>query len=511
MKNPLKIVITALMLVVVLALFAGCEKEHEHSPEILSAVPATCTSTGLTEGSKCSECGEILVEQKETAKFEHEYENDYDATCNLCNAEREALISSEGLEFELLDNDTYAVIGIGTCTDTDIVIPETYEGKAITSIGDMAFVNCTDLTSVLMPDSVVSIGNASFGYCSSLTSINIPDSVTSIGMHTFMYCTSLPSVTISKNVASIDSFAFAMCTNLTSITADENNKYYKSIDGNLYSKDGTLLVQYAAGKKDADFLFPVSVTSIGVGAFIGCTSLTSLTTGDNIKDIGHSAFGYCSNLISVTIGDSVTTIGDYAFSCCTNLISATIGTNVLSIGSSAFAECPKFAEIYNKSSLDISNILQNVANIYTPDKGESMLYTDENGYIFFVAEVKVSLLGYAGTDTELVLPENCNGRGYQIFNYVFSSCKDIISVSIPDSVDSIGFAAFNDCTNLKSIVIGSGVEMIASSAFYNCTSLVSIQFGGTVAEWNAIQKGSGWDINLPATKVICSDGTVSLK
>ena len=159
-------------------------------------------------------------------------------------------------------------------TDIDVVIvPETYNGLPVTSIGNYAFSGCTSLTSVTIPDSVTSIGDCAFQNCTSLTSITIPESVTSIGY-----------------------VAFYNCTSLENITVDENNTAYKSIDGVLYSKDGTTLICYPAGKQNASFTIPSSVTSIGWSAFYNCTSLTSVTIGNSVTSIGRYAFSGCTSL-----------------------------------------------------------------------------------------------------------------------------------------------------------------------------------------------------------------------
>ena len=167
----------------------------------------------------------------------------------------------------------------------------------------------------------------------------IPNSVTSIGYHAFYNCKGPTSVTIPNSVTTIRSSAFSGCTGLTSIIVDEGNPSYKSIDGNLYTKDGRTLVQYAIGKKDTSFLIPSSVTAFGWAAFSGCTGLTSVTICDSVTAIGDCAFSGCTGLTSVTIGDSVTTIGSLAFSGCTSLTSVKIPNSVTSIGYFVFSGC----------------------------------------------------------------------------------------------------------------------------------------------------------------------------
>ena len=214
-----------------------------------------------------------------------------------------------------------------------------------TKINSYAFEYCSSLTSIVIPNSVTSIGDYAFYNCSSLTSIVIPNSVTSIGNWTFDNCTSLTSVVIGDSVTSIGGGAFEDCSSLTSITVDENNENYCSIDGNLYNKDATTLIQYAIGKTDTSFIIPNSVTSIGSAAFSDCSSLTNVTIGNNVTSIGSSAFEDCSSLTNVTIGNNVTSIGPYAFYYCTKLTNITIPNSVTSIGYSAFSDCSSLTSI----------------------------------------------------------------------------------------------------------------------------------------------------------------------
>ena len=363
-------------------------------------------------------------------------------------------------------------------------------GNGVTSIGSSAFAYCTNLTSVTIGNSVTSIGYSAFSNCTSLTSVTIPDSVTSIGSEAFSNCTSLTSVTIGNSVTSIGNYAFRGCTSLTSINVSENNTAYKSIDGNLYSKDGKTLIQYAIGKTDSSFIIPNVVMSIGNNAFYNCTSLTS-----------------------VTIGNSVTSIGSWAFEGCFKLV-----------------------EVINHSTLNITAGSSNYGYVgyYAKEvhTGESKI-VNVNGYLFITSGGVNYLLGYVGDETELTLPDDYNGENYVIndnaFEYctsltsvtignsvtsigssAFYGCTSLTSVTIPDSVTSIGGSAFYGCTILTSVTIGNSVTNIGYAAFRGCTSLTSITFKGTVAQWNAISKGSFWESYVPATVVVCSDGSVSI-
>ena len=248
---------------------------------------------------------------------------------------RDEIKYSEGLEFTLNgDQQSYSVTGIGTCEDTDIIIPAIYEGLPVTSIGRYAFERCTSLVSVTFGENsqLTSIDGYAFNGCTSLTSITIPDSVTGIG-----------------------GSAFHGCTSLVSIIVDSNNENYASIDGNLYSKDGTTLIQYAVGKTDTSFTIPDSVTSIGDQAFYGCTSLASVTFGENsqLTSIGGQAFFRCTSLTSITIPDSVTSIDYHAFCDCWNLASVTLGENseLQSIEMGTFMDCFNLQHIFIPGSV----------------------------------------------------------------------------------------------------------------------------------------------------------------
>ncbi len=126
--------------------------------------------------------------------------------------------ASQGLLFVLDQNtDTYILSEIGTCTDKEIIVPSTYNGKSVTSIRDGAFSGCSDFTSISLPDSITDIGIYTFSNCTALTSVKLPSGLTSIGDSVFSLCSSLTDITIPDSVTKIESTAFSGCKSLASI------------------------------------------------------------------------------------------------------------------------------------------------------------------------------------------------------------------------------------------------------------------------------------------------------
>lgn len=213
---------------------------------------------------------------------------------------------------EEIGNDAFA----GCSSLTSVEIPD-----SVKSIGSDVFFGCIGLTSVILPNSVISIDNYAFWRCSGITSITIPDSVTSLGYRVFEECSSLANVVIGNGLTSIGESVFYKCNNLTNIKVNSGNAKYKDVDGNVYTKDGKTLVQYAIGKSDTNFTIPGGVTSISKTSFNTCTNLTSVIISDGVTNIGDHAFANCSNLNNVVIPTSVTNIERGAFLNCNSLAS----------------------------------------------------------------------------------------------------------------------------------------------------------------------------------------------
>ena len=375
---------------------------------------------------------------------------------------------------------TYRVVGIGDaaflgCTSlTSVTIPNSVTNIGIsafygcssllsisipnnvTNIDNNAFRGCTSLTSVTIPNSVMSIGDYAFYGCTGLTSITIPNRVTYIGEYTFKGCTSLTSVTIGESVSEIGKSAFESCTSLTSVVWNAihcvnfiipDAPFPNSVTSFTFGEKVEHVPAYLCYDMSvlASITIPNSVTSIGGGAFSGCSSLTSVTIPNSVTSIGTYAFQGCSSLSSVTIPNNVTSIEAGAFSGCSSLTSVTIPNGVTSIGDEAFYKCSGL------TSVTIPNSVTSIGD-----------------YAFD---------GCSGL-TSVTIPNSVTSIG----DWAFRSCTALTSVTIPNSVTSIGSYAFYGCSSLTSVTIGESVSEIGNSAFENCTSLTSITIGESVSK-----------------------------
>ena len=212
-------------------------------------------------------------------------------------------------------NNTYSSLEV-------VEIPEDYFGIPVVEIADNAFLNCT-----------------------LLKSMKIPNTVKRIGKNAFDGCSQLEEVFVSASVEEISEGAFANCISLKNIQVDENNKHYKSIDGSLFSKDGEVLIQYVSGKEADSYVIPEETKVIAEKAFFNSPSLVNVTLPDSLTTICNRAFERCASLKSIEIPDSVTQIGEKVFYECFALESVKLSANITSISSKMFLSCSSLKDI----------------------------------------------------------------------------------------------------------------------------------------------------------------------
>ena len=333
---------------------------------------------------------------------------------------------------------------------TALVIPNATNGYPITGIANSAFLRASTLTNVLLPDGLVTIGDSAFYSCFGLVSINFPESLASIGSSAFNGC-KLTTVAIPGGVTNIGLQAFAGCSTLQELTVDDANPSYCDLDGVLFNKSRTTLIQCPAQKTgvysvtntvttigDSAFRssvlhridLPAGVTNIGSGAFVNANTVTNIGIPNTVASIGVYAFSGCSNLWSMSIPDGVTSIGTYTFYRCTGLTNLNLGRGVTSIQISAFYGC---------SGL-----------------------------------------------TELAIPDNVTNLVWQAFIH----CSGLRKVWVGKGVASIGDSAFLGCVNLAGIYFTGNAPSVGSSIFgYSSVTVYylpnTIGWGSTLGGWPA--------------------------
>lgn len=341
---------------------------------------ATCTKRGVYRYS-CA-CGEKGYSDQTFEYGKAAGHKMVNGKCSVCGA-----VYSSGLKYKL-DGEGYSVAGIGDCADTDIIIPEIYNGLPITSIGAYAFDNCKEIISVTIPYGVTVIGRNAFEDCVKLDYVKIPDSVTKIESHVFAFCNKLRTIEMSNGLKEIGSSAFQDCFNLQDLTipdgltsigdeafigcksieynkydtglylGNENNPYYALIK--TESKEITScivnsqckMIYYAAFSgclNLTNVVLPDGLISIGSQVFFNCVMLKNLKIPKSVTYIGFSAFSN-ANITDIVIPYGITEIKHNAFSRCENLTSIEIPVTVTSFGNYAFYYCTKLTSITFKGT-----------------------------------------------------------------------------------------------------------------------------------------------------------------
>lgn len=237
--------------------------------------------------------------------------------------------------------------------------------NSATSIGKQTFAYCQNLTKVVMSNSMSSLGDYAFMGCSGLASIELTDNLTKIGVGAFENCSALSTISIPASVFYIGGSPFDTCSGLTSINVDNDNMRYCSVDGVLFDKACTKIVQYPIGKKGSEYAIPATVTTIGEGAFISSANLHGITIPEGVMTIELGAFMDCTGLESITIPQSVESLAKYCFYGCSSLKSVTsMIVNPFEIESNVF---------------ETGNGIFTTATLYTP-MGSASKYQSTGGW-----------------------------------------------------------------------------------------------------------------------------------
>lgn len=424
-------------------------------------------------------------------------------------------------------------------TEGAITIPSSLGGCPVTSIGDCAFIGCTNLTSVMIPNSVTNIGVAAFKGSSSLSHVMFPDNLKRIGSFAFEGCVSLREINLPIGLTHIASYSFYSCENISSVYLPDTVEYI-----------GEWAFSYCDGIESISI--PGRVTTIGASAFRGCRGLTNVHVGKQVTNIQENAFYYCINLTSfvvddenpkysssnglllskdgtrvilgvngdVIIPDDVKVIGwesfkgcvglrsvailgrtqveGYAFDGCKQLVRITIGEHVTSLSPGAFNDCGSIMEF----SVNENNAQYSSINGLLLSKGGENLICGVNGDVNIPHGVRsVSYSAFNGCQglTSVEIPPTVTNIGSRAFfgcvaltnvilnvglmdigEYAFCGCSSVKNIEFPDGLVTIGHTAFSGCSFLKEVVIPDSVVDVGGWSFQNCMHLENVYIGQNV-------------------------------
>lgn len=366
--------------------------------------------------------------------------------------------------------------------------------SGVTSIGNCAFYNCSNMTGIEIPSGVTSIGEKAFYNCSSLNAIEIPVGMTSIGVQAFRNCSNMNSIEIPEGVTSIEEKVFSNCTNLSTVTIpagvtsiEEQAFYNCSSLSSIEIPEGVTSIEaqvFSNCTNLSTVTIPAGVTSIGEKAFSGCVNLITITLPDEVTIIGAEAFHNCSSLISMTLPNEVMAIGDCAFQKCSSLNNIDIPDSVTSIGAGVFWDCINMKSVEIPDGVTIIGDktfagCSSLSSIKMPKSllsiGADAFYSCENLSSMQIP-VEVTYLGESAFEgcsrlTSIEMPVGLTS----IENKTFCNCSNLKSIKIPAGVVRIGIEAFRGCSNLSDIEIPAGVTSIENEAFRGCSGLSSIR------------------------------------
>lgn len=360
----------------------------------------------------------------------------------------------------------------------------------VTAIGESAFENCSDITAITIPNSITKIGRGAFCNCTSLSRLNIPESISEIDNSAFSYCENIDTLIWDNDNVVFYDWLFEGLPSLKHVIIGKIKTDYRPFEycENLTSAtilDGTTYIQdYLFGGCSGltDISIPESVASIGDGAFWGCTGLTSIDIPDGVTAIGNTAFKHCSNLKSFIIPAGIKTIENGTFSECSSLSSIIIPESVTRIEANAFEYCSDLSSVVLPDNLSFIGAnafgYSGLTDIDIPAHMDSIgiYYYDNQPYILnpFSGCSNLRSITVDSNNKKYDSRNNCNAIIETASNTLLA-CANLTTITIPESVTSIGSGAFAGCTDLNSIVIPEGVTRIDGGAFSGCSALSSIQ------------------------------------
>ena len=392
------------------------------------------------------------------------------------------------------EEDRYAVItGCDTSTvpeDGTVNVPEIIDGYPVRKIGSKAMYGLENMKKLVIPESLESIGEKAFSNCTKLSEVSLSEGVSLIGQN-----------------------AFANCIALETFYVDPGNLYFASIDGVLFSKDGTTLIKYPAkrtidGQQPSEYTVPAGTVTIGDGAFqyagydpARMGTLNKIDIADSVETIGNSAFEYCNGLLEITLPSNLKTIGTGAFTGCSYITAINIPKGLEDLPSDAFAGCQRIAE-YNVEEGNAS-YSSDEGVLFSADGTVLMRYpSQKRDTEYTVPSGVITVADYAFQNAELAESIVLSDGVETIGDRAFSQCYALSSITLPDSLEYIGSYAFAYNSNLRTVSLPDNLKVIKDYAFF-ITGLTEIEIPGTVEEIDAYTFANCFSLG----KVVLNKGT----
>lgn len=326
----------------------------------------------------------------------------------------------------------------------------------------------------------------------------IPEGISGIARYAFNECTGLTSLTLPNSLITVNYDSFYNCTNLKEYYVYDDNPQFSTNNGALFSKDKTILWLYPIGK-EGSYSIPEETKSIKGNAFYNCTNLISVVFPENLQSIGDYAFSYCNSLVSITLPKNLRSIGFGAFDNCTNLTTVILPESLQEIRARIFSNCTNITSITLPNSWtsipsylieDCLNLTEYLVRDNNPN------FCSINGVLFSKdkTELKLCPLGKKGN---YVIPEGTT----KIASGAFSKCIGLTSITFPNSLKSIDANAFNDCINL--------IEYLVNEDNPNFCSIEGILFSKNKTELTLYPIGKKGDYVIPEGTLAVNYGAFS--
>lgn len=381
----------------------------------------------------------------------------------------------DGVRYARTDSGA-ATVGYSQDIPQNCVIPAsvTIGGTAypVTEIGENSFYNCSQLTSIQLPDSLRTIGSNAFSGCTGLVRIEIPAGVTMIGSYA-------PDTADQRDRYS---GSFLNCSALQSITVEAGNTAYQSIDGVLYSADGTILYHYPIGNPASSYTAAAGTQVIWSYAFFACPNLTSVILPDTVTWIQSCAFQECEALESIHLGNGLQRVGSSAFFWCSSLTELSFPASLQQLDGDRYMFT---------SNLKFFSVAEGCANYCTIDgvlfenHGSSLTlwgYPAGNEAASYTLPAGVSVIApYSFCDTHYLKSITFSDDLRNIETGAFQG-SGLTSVTIPDGVTSVGSYAFQVCGQLETVTLGAGLQKLEDGLFDQCDSLQQVHISAGIME-----------------------------